>query len=91
MVIIVTSIAAFVGIALVARFVWRRTSRISAPAPKLENDRLQRIEEAIDTMAVEIERMSEAQRFTAKLLLERGSIPEQPANAQVPAPVVNRR
>lgn len=91
MVIIVTSLAAFVGIALVTRYVWRRTSRIPTAAPRLENDRLQRIEESIDTMALEIERMSEAQRFTAKLLLERGSIPEQQANAQVPAPVVNRR
>ena len=33
--------------------------------------RLERIEQAIDTVAVEVERISEAQRFTSKLLAER--------------------
>ena len=33
--------------------------------------RLERIEQAIDTVAVEVERISEAQRFTTKLLAER--------------------
>ncbi len=37
-----------------------------------ENDlRLQRLEQAIDAIAVEVERMSESQRFTAKVLAER--------------------
>jgi hypothetical protein len=34
-------------------------------------ERLYRIEQAIDTVAVEVERGTEAQRFTAKLLAER--------------------
>jgi hypothetical protein len=34
-------------------------------------DRLYRIEQAVDAIAVEVERMSESQRFTAKLLAER--------------------
>jgi len=39
--------------------------------------RLQRIEEAVDTIAVEIERMGEGQRFVTKLLAERaGQLPE---------------
>ena len=36
-------------------------------------DRLTRMEQAIDSMAVEIERISEGQRFTTKLLSERSS------------------
>lgn len=91
MFVIMTSLAALVGITVGGRYLWKRTSRLPAPAPRIESDRLQRIEEAIDTMAVEIERMSEAQRFTAKLLLERGSAPEQAPNAQVPTQAVNRR
>jgi hypothetical protein len=91
MFVIMSSIAALVAIGVGGRYVWKRTSRIPEPAPRVDNDRLQRIEEAIDTMSVEIERMSEAQRFTAKLLLERGSTPEQAPNAQVPAQIVNRR
>lgn len=39
-------------------------------------ERLFRIEEAVDAMAIEIERMAESQRFTAKLLAERLPTPE---------------
>ncbi len=35
------------------------------------SDRLDRIEHAIDAMAVEVERISEGQRFTTRLLSER--------------------
>lgn len=35
------------------------------------DDRLGRMEQAIDAMAVEMERISEGQRFTTKLLAER--------------------
>ncbi|MCC6770498.1 MAG: hypothetical protein IT360_04735 [Gemmatimonadaceae bacterium] len=35
------------------------------------DDRLGRMEQAIDAMAIEVERISEGQRFTAKLLAER--------------------
>ena len=34
-------------------------------------DRLSRIEQGIDAMAVEVERISEGQRFTTKLLAEK--------------------
>ena len=37
--------------------------------------RLERIEQAIDSIAVEVERISEGQRFTTKLLAERGGEP----------------
>lgn len=40
------------------------------------DERLFRIEEAVDAMAIEIERMAESQRFTAKLLAERLPTPE---------------
>ena len=35
------------------------------------DERLYRIEQAVDAMALEIERMAESQRFTARLLAER--------------------
>ncbi|HKW48389.1 MAG TPA: hypothetical protein VJN70_13160 [Gemmatimonadaceae bacterium] len=34
--------------------------------------RLARMEQAMDTTAIEVERISEAQRFTTKLLVDRG-------------------
>lgn len=39
--------------------------------PKEVADRLARMEQALDTVAVEVERISEAQRFTTRLLSER--------------------
>jgi hypothetical protein len=45
-------------------------------APKIPSDvsaRLERMEQAIDSIAVEVERISEGQRFTTKLLAERTS------------------
>ncbi|HEX7977154.1 MAG TPA: hypothetical protein VF461_01020 [Gemmatimonadaceae bacterium] len=45
---------------------------------RLPNDvsaRLERMEQAIDSIAVEVERISEGQRFTTKLLAERSGAP----------------
>lgn len=46
----------------------------SAVSPALEG-RLERIEHAVDSIAIEIERISEGQRFTTKLLNERVTTP----------------
>ena len=45
--------------------------------PPAVDARLERIEHAMDAIAIEVERISEAQRFTTKLLAERTSEPEQ--------------
>jgi hypothetical protein len=46
--------------------------------PTEVNSRLERIEQAIDAVALEVERISEGQRFTTKLLSEgRGSASPQ--------------
>jgi hypothetical protein len=47
--------------------------------------RLARMEQAIDATAVEVERISEAQRFTTKLLVEKG---HQAINGESPRKVV---
>ena len=43
--------------------------------------RLERMEQAIDSIAVEVERISEGQRFTTKLLSERTAQPLGPGGA----------
>ena len=48
----------------------RHERRQQRPEPEVA-DRLARIEIAIETMSVEVERISEANRFMAKLLAER--------------------
>jgi hypothetical protein len=49
------------------------------PAPSVSPEvaaRLERMEQAIDSIAVEVERISEGQRFTTKLLAERTGLPD---------------
>jgi hypothetical protein len=74
-----------VGVPLARAFA-RRMDRESTP--KLPSDlaqRMERMEHAIDSIAVEIERISEGQRFTTKLLSERsrdaGALPTSPTDA----------
>ena len=52
----------------------RRRPISTATVPALDEiaQRLARMEQALDATAVEVERISEAQRFTTKLLVERG-------------------
>jgi hypothetical protein len=45
------------------------------PSISLADARLARLEQAVDTIALEVERVSEAQRFTAKLLNEQARSP----------------
>ncbi len=47
--------------------------------PLIDEARFARLEQAVDAIAVEVERISEAQRFTTKLLSERAS--EGPAHS----------
>ena len=47
--------------------------------------RLERVEQAIDSVAIEVERIGEAHRFTAKLLTERlGPLPAEAKPAREP-------
>jgi len=64
-------------------------------APQIPSDvsaRLERMEQAIDAIAVEIERVSEAQRFTTRLLADQNgratALPggARPQHANVPTP-----
>lgn len=54
-----------------ARLMWKRATGQAAPAPSLESvQRLERVEHAIDSIAVEVERISEGQRFVTRILTE---------------------
>jgi len=47
-----------------------RAKRLSE-RPAIDDNRLRHLEQAVDAIAIEIERISEGQRFTTKLLAER--------------------
>jgi hypothetical protein len=71
MVIVVMSTAGFVGIALGTRILWRMGShRKPLGESYRDDDRMRRLETAVDTIAIEVERISESQRFTVGLLSE---------------------
>jgi hypothetical protein len=53
--------------------VWEKRieSRGHAPSTSAIEDRLERIENAVDIIAVEVERIAESQRFAVRLAVER--------------------
>jgi hypothetical protein len=70
-----TVVVLSVGIPLVRAYIRRQDSAALRPPTDGEAImRLARIETAIESMAVEIERISEGQRFTTKLLSERQAL-----------------
>lgn len=63
----------------IARALARRLEAQPQQSPALPPEvtaRLERMEQALDTIAVEVERISEGQRFTTKLLSERTKSPD---------------
>jgi hypothetical protein len=73
MMVIMISLAAFVVIGLGARILWRLGSRASRPevSAPTDSEEIQRLQTAVDAIAIEVERISEAQRFTVTLLSNR--------------------
>jgi hypothetical protein len=57
----------------------RHERALRAP-PQDVSERLERIETAVETTAIEVERMAEANRFMAKLLAERHGLISVPVN-----------
>lgn len=59
----------------IARAYARRMERGPATSgiPNEVNARLERMEQSLDSIAIEVERISEGQRFTTKLLAERNN------------------
>jgi hypothetical protein len=81
-IIIVPVVFAIPAVVLLARMSYRHKEKmadIQGGSPNRQADleaRLDRIEQAVDTIAVEMERIGEGQRFVTKLLAERPS-PQQ--------------
>jgi hypothetical protein len=72
-----------------ARTLWKRPVQPAVPHAALTEtaQRLERLEGAVDTIAVEIERISEGQRFVTKLLSEGQRAPALGAGQRNPDPV----
>jgi hypothetical protein len=68
-----------------ARRIWRRSAAAVSALPQEMMDRLTRLDQAVDAIAVEVERIGEGQRFMTRVLAEKpaaaaaalGAAPEQ--------------
>jgi len=61
----------------ISRLIWKRGSRMAMQPPALRaesGERLERIEQGMDAIAIEVERVSEGQRFVTRLLSERNGM-----------------
>ena len=74
---VIIVLSAFGTVTYIIRFIAqqfsnaRHESRTGLGLSGVSDDRLARLEQAVDSIAIEIERISEGQRFTTKLLAER--------------------
>ncbi|MDB4883039.1 MAG: hypothetical protein JWL95_1805 [Gemmatimonadetes bacterium] len=67
----VTSVGALAGIGVAVHAYIARSRRKHAIASPVDDDRMLRLEQAVDSIAVEVERISEGQRFLTKLQQDR--------------------
>jgi hypothetical protein len=54
-----------------ARRIWRRSAGAVTTLPQEMMDRLTRLDQAVDAIAVEVERIGEGQRFMTRVLAEK--------------------
>ena len=66
-IVLMTGSIAAIGVAAFRAVI--RTNRVSPPPQ--DNARLDHLQQSVDAIAIEVERIAEAQRFTTKLLSER--------------------
>lgn len=67
--------AAFVGYAF-TRAAQARNLDVAAPVPEMEDARVAELQRSVDAMALELERLGEAQRFREKLEAQRRDEPQ---------------
>jgi hypothetical protein len=87
----VTAIILAVGVPLARAYSRRMDAQSRNPQiPSEVAARLERMEQAIDSVALEVERISEGQRFTTKLLSEGRSAPDSRQSAPTGTPARDR-
>ena len=78
-----------------ARLLWKRATRIERAPVVLESpqtqQRMERVEQAVDAIAIEVERVAEGQRFVTKLMSEgRAGLPIGAGREREPVLVEDR-
>jgi hypothetical protein len=67
-VVATTAALSFIGVAVHAY--WNRVQRGRLARPPIDDSRMMRLEQAVESIAVEVERISEGQRFLTRLQTE---------------------
>lgn len=70
-VVIVGGIAGLTAIWIATRWALAATKRKELGPSRLDDARLEQLQQSVDAIAIEVERIAEAQRFSAKLLAGR--------------------
>ena len=92
-IVAILSVFVFAPLALtISRFIWKRSMPRERGAPAVDvgtQQRLDQLQQCVDTIAIEVERISENQRFVTRLLSERsvgaGAAEALPAAKREPA------
>lgn len=88
---ILSTLFIFTPLALAfARLLWKRGTRIATqPTPEQQqhNERVDRIEQAVEAIAIEVERVGEAQRYQGRMLTENNLMPALPSAHQPAEPI----
>ncbi len=93
-IIIVFTLFVLCPIALaLSRLIWKRGTRMGMqpPVSRESDKRMERVEQAVDAIAVEVERISEGQRFVTQLMTQQPALGEgaaQPVRVAAADPVV---
>jgi hypothetical protein len=75
-------VAKVLGLPLIRSWTRRMEQRNAQSLPPDVSARLARIEAAVESIAIEVERISESQRFMAKLQSDRASLPPGGSSAE---------
>jgi hypothetical protein len=75
--VLITIAVIALGIPIIRAFTRRLIDRppVMAPIPADVQNRLERIEQAVEAVAIEVERISESQRYLTKLMAEPKALP----------------
>lgn len=67
-----------------ARRIWKRGATVIAPVPREVTDRLEAMGQAVESIAVEVERIGEGQRFLTRVMTDQGRQLGQGAAQPIP-------
>lgn len=70
-----------------ARRIWKRGATVVAPVPREVIDRLDQMAQAVESIAIETERIGEGQRFLTRVMSDQGRLAEGRLGAGVAQPI----